>query len=519
MIQSNCSKFFKCNPFDDLDNEIKFNFQKCYGLCLNKLNYNVFGIVDDCFLLSLIGESNLFHVYLGYKYGRFFSVKIMKRNKYEQKETSMSNLSKFEKEVELRMKLQQQEFIEKQYESQMYSENNFNLDLNFDSIYKVNKSLQIKMHFADYGKCIIYEDYCVNGRLSYYAYSTITEKLIRTIFLSLLDYLRKINESSRLYYTDITLDDLIFDERFNLKLLGIRKLKHSVFSSNIFYENFSVMNQEQVSQVSCLIIILCQMLFKEDYERILPFLKNDLKLNDISSFFETEKLLMKGLDAQLELTNEYSCLGNLLYSESNVKNFKKEDEIKSSNLEYNNNSPNSISFLNFEYDYENNIEKEKEILMIKTGLNEDDSNLNNFSSPFINTEKNKEIEELNLKKLETHFNYDKSQEKKEKEIYIKNLTLLELILNELISKYSEICKIKDKDSTREFIKRLIRDKSIEDLEFLSWFNGEIMDTIEYEQELSKFRNKSLSKSFSDIADKEKSLIMKKNGIFKVVKFN
>lgn len=432
------SNHFYNSPYDMLDIEIKQNFQKKYGLCLNKLNYEVFGIVENCFLISLIGESFLFHVYLGYKNGLFYSVKIMKRSKYDTKEATNQRIELFEKEVDIRLRFQEQHF---------------------------NKNLQqIKIQYVDFNKYIIYEDYCANATMNYYNSHFLTEKLIRTLFLSIVDYLRQINKGSRYYHKNLSLDNIAFDEEFNFKLLGARNYVYSKISMSSFYHSsFSIVNEDEITQINSLIVILCEMLFKDDYVKILPFLRNNLQVVNLQQQQDEEK--------------------EMIYNNFNNNNYYNENDINDDS----NNSNNEHNF------------------------NSKNDNNNNFNEHFNETFNLKSLDKLNT------MNNNESYISSHKKNLESNMKLLDTILVELIEKYTMISAILDKNSLKDFIKKLIKDRSFEDIEFTTWYNSDIFEKYEYYMELNKYRIKALEKNFSVLGEKEKHLIRMKKGIFKVIK--
>lgn len=403
------NKYLINNPFDEIDYEIKFLFSKEYGLILNRLNYDIFGIIDGCFLISLIGESNLFHVYLGYKNGLFYAVKVMKRYKFDTKEVLNQRIFLFEREVELRLRLQR-----------TYSHLVFIRYVNFENY-------------------IIYEDYCVNGKLNYYAESSMSEKLIRTIFLNVMAFLRHLNEGSRLFHSQISLDNVILNDNYDIKVIGLRHLNYSAFSSSVFYNSMSIVNEEEAAQITMLVTFLSKMLFKEDSERITPFLNSNLKIRNFNKDSEEETKLDNPLNSDFYL--------------------------------------------------------------IDAEENENDS--------------------LKLIKLSTTTDYDNSKYEakctNDDDVFNSNMKLLSTVLDELISKHSLESSIRDKDSLKQFLLKLIKDRNLENIEFTSWYNGEIMDPFEYQFEMANLRKLNLEKNLIESAKKERRLISLKKGIFKVIK--
>lgn len=446
------NSFYKSNPFDDIDNEIKLNFSKKYQLCLNRLNYSIFGIVDDCFLISLIGESQLFHVYLGYKFGLFYSVKIMKRFKYDSKQTLNNRISLFEKEVEIRLRLQKQ-----------------NLNYLISNICHVN-----------FSKYIIYEEFCVNSSLHFYSEQCLSEEVIRTIFVKIIKYIKEINESSRLYFSDLNLQDILFDDQFNIKLLGLKDLKYSIFASNIYYKNISAENECEINQANQLIRILSKLFFKDDSEKLEPFISSDLKLENIEE------------NLKLSHPKFYSNVQDL-----NLFSFK---YIKKTST--NTNFDNFFCGLDEKFE-DNYIKKENSYINLEKN---DSSNINKLAP------------DLNFTNSDIKTNEDTYEVEKEKvDNFKNNLLLLNRILEELIEKYSIMSSIKDQKSLKSFFIKLIKDKNLEELEFSTWYQDETYDSFEFYNEFNSFRFKALEKSFKEKSEKERNLIRLKNGIFKVYK--
>jgi len=473
------SIFFNSNPFDEIDNQIKFNFTKKYGLCLNKLNYSTFGIIDDCFLVSLIGESPLFHVYLGYKYGLFYSVKVMKRSKYESKQILNQRIELFEKEMELRLRLTRQEQGQ-----------------NIIPIKSIN-----------YSKYIIYESYCVNGTLNFYAECSMSEKLIRTIFLNVMHTLRNINEGSRMYHTGISMEDVAFDENFNMFILGVRDFSYSVFSSSIHYNNLSVVNEEEMAQVNLLIVLLCRMLFKEDVKQLLPFIFSNIKTTNLKE----RQDLQKPLQSQQEQHSLSKLNSDLLgkkheqdRAEGLPKEIKEEKELPEKKL---------LAISQVSDSNQKEIEKQSnDIEILDLDLSESLGYPNYTKCNFEENEDLNKIQTLNNNtSLNNNFNSQQNF------ILTQNMEYLNSVLCELINKYSFISSIIEKESLIEFIKKLIREKTLEDLEFCSWYNGDILDACEYYHEMNNLRVRALKKNYSVLSEREEALLKKKRGIFKVIK--
>ena len=428
--------FFNSNPFDEIDIEIKLNFNKKYQLCLNKLNYNRFGIVDDCFLVSLIGESKLFHVYLGYKYGSFYAVKVMKRYKFDSKEMLNIRISEFEKEIELKLTFQKQ---------------NFTSHLN-------------KVSYVNFNRFIIYEDFCINSTLMYYSNCCLSERLIRTIFIKLVKYLKNINETCSLFNSQLTLNDILFDDQFNFKLIGLREFKHS--TSQLAFKT-----QEVEGQVICLLKMLSKLLFKEDSSLL------DCFLNDLS----IEKF---------QFPQKFNFPFPSHFNEDSTIRFEKINKENSSNSSSTNylNSSNKL------------IENEEEVNSeLKQKLN-----TNNIeSSDLLNT--------LNTYNYDKIYNYSKQNNLK------KNLDSMGQILDKLTEKYYVMSSIRNKNSLKDFFSKMINDKNMDNFEYLDWFKGEQLDSYEFYHELNSCRVIALESSFKQKAELEKNLIQKKLGYFKVIK--
>lgn len=190
------------NPYDDIDHKIRNDFLKFYSLELNGLHYNTYGIIDDFYLLNLIGDSKIFNVFLGYKNGVFAAVKIMKRSVYDSKDILSERIRAFHYELEIRNTL-------KEYEC-------------FPTLYHVNRE-----------KYIIYEEYCNNGNLACFAKTDFKEKTVKAT-ISKIASVMNILKSHGLEHTNLNSENVIYDRDFNIKIIGFRQIQKRLLFEGIF---------------------------------------------------------------------------------------------------------------------------------------------------------------------------------------------------------------------------------------------------------------------------------------------
>lgn len=219
------------NPFDGLDKRIKLDFLSTYNLQLNDIHYSEYGIVDEYYLLSLIGESKIFDVYLGYREGLFYAVKIMKRSVFECKEVLKERIRSFKYELEIR-------FLLREYEC-------------FPLIYHVNHE-----------KYVIVEEYLSNGSLNFYSKSTMSGSLVRYITNELALVMRSLLEKN-LVHTYFSLDNVFISKSFKLKVIGFRQISYKIFHDHYQKDKFEPQIDVDLN-TSNLLTMISQLIFKED---------------------------------------------------------------------------------------------------------------------------------------------------------------------------------------------------------------------------------------------------------------
>lgn len=239
------------NPYDNLDKRIKLDFLNIYKLQLNQIHYSVYGIIDEYYLLSLIGESKVFDVYLGYKEGLFFAVKIMKRSLYEDKDVVKERIRSFSYELEIRYLLREYDF--------------------FPMVYHVNND-----------KYVIVEEYLSNGSLSFYSKCSMSGSMIKHIINELTYIVRCLLEMN-MVHTYLSLGNIYLSKTLNLKIVGFRQINHKIFHDHY---------QKETEQLNVdpntigILSVLSELLFKEESSYLKKFIQ-DLIIN----FNELEALL------------------------------------------------------------------------------------------------------------------------------------------------------------------------------------------------------------------------------------
>lgn len=252
------TNYLNCNPYDTIDNKIKLDFQNKYNLELKRLYYNQYGIVDNCFLLNLIGESKIYNVFLGYRDGNFFAVKVIKRSIYESNEILQERIEQFYKELNIRDILK-------------------------------NEGISPIIYHVNYQKGIIYEEFLCNGHLSSYFENESSEKKSENTMKSILYdvyHILCILKKYNLKHESLCMSNLLFDYNYNLKIIGFRDMNKSIFinsksinneDSLFFLENkfdYIQKDNEKDYYIIKFYEILTSLLLKERKDLLLNFLKS-----------------------------------------------------------------------------------------------------------------------------------------------------------------------------------------------------------------------------------------------------
>jgi serine/threonine protein kinase len=203
------------NPYDGIDHKIRDDFMKTYCLELNGIHYNTYGIVDDFYLLNLIGESKVFNVFLGYKEGVFAAVKIMKRSVFDSKDILSERIRAFHHELELRKTLNEYTY--------------------FPQLFCVNRE-----------KYIVYEEYCNNGNLTSFSKFNLSEKAIKYL-LNKIILILNILKSHGLEHSNLNAENVMFDHNFKIKVIGFRLIQKKLLHDSIWVQP----QESEFIQIDC----------------------------------------------------------------------------------------------------------------------------------------------------------------------------------------------------------------------------------------------------------------------------
>lgn len=312
---------FKCNPYDELDYKIRNDFLRTYSLQLNNIYYSIYGIIDDYLLVSLIGESPVFNVFLGYKEGLFSAVKILKRSIYESKDVISERIKSFYHELQMRETLKELKFL--------------------PIIFEVN-----------YEKFIIYEEFCNNGGLDHYYLSINSEDLIRTIINQIVFILKSLKEYN-IEHLKLSLDNILFDKNYNLKVIGFNQMQKNLFISE-------KSNESQDSNMTTLFSIIAPLVFKENYSQFKNYFFDYSESSDYSlEIILNESLSNTGIITfikNLKYLNSFEKIYDCLWLNTTNEYYDYLSEL------------NKIRSKSLSLHYEEVFKKEQRLLKKKTGV-------------------------------------------------------------------------------------------------------------------------------------------------------
>lgn len=496
---------FNSNPYDKVEAEIKYSFCRKYNILLNRVFYRVFGIIDDCFLCNFLGENELFKIYLGFKQGVFQSVKIMKRPKY------------FKEQIHKNIKNFQIESLTRQYlkETKEFCDNYFINDLTLYSI--------------DYTKFIIYEKYCVNSSLKDYLNIQITnsniESIINFVFKEMYYYLSELNTAYGLYVYNLSLDDFLVDENFNVFFNGFQKLRFKEnIESNMFLElreeNYNdYVSFEELNQNTSLIKVLCELLFGDDFIKIKSYVecfynskqyreKESLKKHksknssfNIQNIKEKIDILNSSISIDFIFNNYFETIGKKY-----VETSKNSSASPKNNLYGNSNCGKDYSLFNDELN--SNFDYKMENEFIFNERSKSTSNNNDLELKETHLINNMTIYEKECGNS-INANIFDSLSNRNSVIIRSSLDELEIAIESVLSTRTYYNNL----NLKQFLLKFITSKSLENLENQDWFCDEYFTKLNFKQEFQLIKNEVLKKRIQMQSNKEIKEYRVKRGIF------
>lgn len=200
--------------------------------------YQLYGVVNNTFLLNLIGQNSLYNIYLGYKNGLFATVKILKKSIYDNPQNINKKIVEFYKEVDVRKDISSN--FKNEYKINFKNSQDFGV-LSF----KISKFFP-EIYYVDYNNHIIYEEFCSNGDLNSYILNKLSKNslvyniiLSQVIVNSLIYIFKMLYEYKGLIIGNINTKNIVFDRYYNLKII---EFSHIIYFQRNKYNHSSDIN-------------------------------------------------------------------------------------------------------------------------------------------------------------------------------------------------------------------------------------------------------------------------------------